>query len=75
MFEKSNNTTRKTCMYITYIHNVSFQLFQLDVEIILFGILLRGLIDIIEYTTYILKLKNKIKRIKNHDKKDADYSI
>lgn len=62
-------------MYITYIHNVSFQLFQLDVEIILFGILLRGLIDIIEYTTYILKLKNKIKRIKNHDKKDADYSI
>lgn len=62
-------------MYITYIHNVSFQLFQLDVEIILFGILLRGLIDIIEYTTYILKLKNKIKRIKNYDKKDADYSI
>lgn len=62
-------------MYITYIHNVSFQLFQLDVEIILFGILLRGLIDIIEYTTYILKLKNKIKRIKNHDKKDADYLI
>lgn len=62
-------------MYITYIHNVSFQLFQLDVEIILFGILLRGLIDIIEYTIYILKLKNKIKRIKNHDKKDADYSI
>lgn len=62
-------------MYITYIHNVSFQLFQLDVEIILFGILLRELIDIIEYTTYILKLKNKIKRIKNHDKKDADYSI
>lgn len=62
-------------MYITYIHNVSFQLFQLDVEIILFGILLRGLIDIIEYTIYILKLKNRIKRIKNHDKKDADYSI
>lgn len=62
-------------MYITYIHNVLFQLFQLDVEIILFGILLRELIDIIEYTTYILKLKNKIKRIKNHDKKDADYSI
>lgn len=62
-------------MYITYIHNVSFQLFQLDVEIILFGILLRGLIDIIEYTIYILKLKNKIKRIKNYDKKDADYSI
>lgn len=52
MFEKSNNNTQNLYVYHVHIHNVSFELFQLDVEIILFGILLRELIDIAEYKIY-----------------------